>query len=210
MSTAAAASDAEQAPPPKSKKKLIIILAAVLVLAAVGGAGAVFYLKQKAKAEAQAMEDADEAGHGDAHGGDHAAKKDPKSLPVFMAIEAFTVNLADHDGSRYAQVAVSLELDDAKTTDLIKAYMPAIRNNVIILLSQKTYAQLLDPQGKVALAKEIQREVLKPLGVEMEDEAVEEASEKAEKTEKTKKKKSKRTEPQYPVRSVHFSNFIIQ
>ena len=44
----------------------------------------------------------------------------------------FTVNLADRDAERYAQLGVTLELDDTKTGDLVKAYMPAIRNKTVL------------------------------------------------------------------------------
>jgi len=200
MSSAAA--DATAAAPPKSKKKLIIIVAAVLVLALGGGGGFMVYQQQqKAKAEAEADDHGDEAPAKKKAEKDHS-KRDPKALPVYMPIEAFTVNLADRDGSRYAQITISLELDEAKTADTIKAYLPAIRNNVLLLLSQKTSAQLLDAQGKVKLAKEIQAEVLKPLGVEMEEDEPE--------VDKPGKKKRRRYEPEYPVRGVHFSSFIVQ
>lgn len=194
-----AATEAPQAEAPKSKKKLIIIVAALLLVLAGGGAGTLIYLQQqKAKALAE-QEDEDHAPKAAAK----ETKKDAKSAPAFLALDPFTVNLADRDGSRYAQISVSLELDDAKTGDLVKGYLPAIRSNVLLLLSAKTSAQLLDPQGKIELAREIQREVLKPLGVEMEDPEDEEQV-------SSKKRRKPKPAPVYPVRAVHFSNFIVQ
>ena len=202
MSTAA--TQAEAPPAPKSKKKLIIMAGALVALLLAGGGGALVYMQQQ-KAKALAEEDGDEAGHGAAaHAPAHKeTKKDPKALPTFMALEPFTVNLADRDGSRYAQVSVTLELDEAKTGDLVKGYLPAVRNNVLLLLASKTSVQLLDAQGKVDLARDIQREVLKPLGIEMEDPEDEEQV-------STKKRRKPRPAPVYPVRAVHFSNFIVQ
>lgn len=201
MSTAA--TEVTDAPAPKSKKKLFIILGVVALLLAAAGIGGVMYMQQKARAQALAEEEAEDAGERAPDKHKHAAK-DAKSLPVFLPIEAFTVNLADRDGSRYAQVTITLELDDAKTGDLIKGYMPAVRNNVLLLLSSKTSSQLLDPQGKVALAKEIHREVLRPLGIEVEEPDEEEVRE------RERKRKKPRPAPVYPVRAVHFSNFIVQ
>jgi flagellar FliL protein len=194
-----AATEAVPAEAPKSKKKLIIILAVLLLVLGSSGAGALVYLQQQ-KAKALAEEEDEEVAPKAAA---KEVKKDPKAAPPFFAMDPFTVNLADRDGSRYAQVSVSLELDDAKTVDLIKAYLPAIRSSVLMLLSAKTSADLIDPQGKLVLAREIQREVLKPLGVEMEDAEDED-------TVSSKKKRKPRPAPVYPVRAVHFSNFIVQ
>lgn len=200
MSTAA--TQVEAPPAPKSNKKLIVILAVVLLLVVAGGVGAFVYLQQqKARAEAQADDE-------DAPAPKAAAKevkKDPKALPVFMPLDPFTVNLADRDGSRYAQVSVTLEIDEAKTGDLLKGYMPAVRNNVLLLLSAKTSSQLLDPQGKLDLAREIQGAVLRPLGIEME-----EPEEEDDRPSSSRKKRKPRPAPVYPVQAVHFSNFIVQ
>lgn len=194
-----AATEAPRADAPKSKKKLFIILAVVLLVLGAGGVGTMVFLQQqKAQAEAEAEEEGPAA-----KAAVKESKKDPKALPVFMALDPFTVNLADRDGSRYAQVSVTLELDEAKTGDLVKAYLPVIRSQVLLLLSSKTSMQLLDPKGKVELAREIQRETLLPLGIEMEDPEEEESA-------TTKKRRKPRPPPVYPVRGVHFSNFIVQ
>lgn len=202
MSTAA--TDAVAAPAPKSKKKLFIILGVVVALLAGAGVGGVLFLQHKARVAALAEEEAEETGD---KAGDKAGKavaKDGKNLPAFLPLEPFTVNLADRDGARYAQVSVTLELDDPKTADLIKGYLPVVRSNVLLLLSAKTSQQLLEPQGKVMLAREIHREVLRPLGIEWEDPESDEARE------QDKKRKKPRAAPVYPVRAVHFSNFILQ
>ncbi len=202
MSTAA--TDVEAAPAPKSKKKLFIILGLVVVLLAGAGVGGLLFMQHKARQAALAEEEAEERGERVSEKAAKPVAKDAKNLPPFLALEAFTVNLADRDGARYAQVSITLELDEAKTGDLVKGYMPAIRNNVLLLLSAKTSQQLLDPQGKLTLAREIQREVLRPLGVEMEDPEDEEARD------RDRKRKKPRPAPVYPVRGVHFSNFIVQ
>jgi flagellar FliL protein len=218
MSAAAAPATAE-APPKKGKKKLIIILAAVLLLAGMGG-GAAFYIMKKKAAEAAAAAAAEE---GDAEADAHAkpaAKKDKKgdahALPVFVPLDMFTVNLADKESERYAQVGVTLEIDDAHTSDQIKAYMPAIRNNILMVLAHKTAAEMQDRDGKLKLAREIRREALRPMGIEVEDDEDEAApaadthGEAPKADAKPKKKRKKKAPEDYPIRAVHFSNFIIQ
>lgn len=202
----AAAAPAADAAPPKAggKKKLIIILAVVLLLAAGGGGAAFFMMKKKAAAEEEAGED----GHAKTA---KVEKKDKKkehgAPPVFVPLDPFTVNLADREAERYAQVGVTLEIDDAKTGDQLKAYMPAIRNNILMALAQKTAADLQGHEGKLKLAREIRREALRPLGVELEEE--EEDDEHAASAPK-KKKKKKSAADDAPIVAVHFSNFIIQ
>ena len=205
MSAAAAA---EAAPPaPKGKKKLIIIIAVVLVLLLGGGGAAFFMMKKKAAeaAAAAAAAEGEDAPAAKAHGAD--AKHDAAHPPVFMPLEPFVVNLADKESDRYAQIGITLEIDDPKTADQLKAYMPAIRNGILMVLAHKTSTELLERKGKEALAAEIMRETVRPLGIELEEP---EADAAADDEDKPKKKKKKKAPVDNPVKHVHFSNFIIQ
>lgn len=196
MSAAAATADA---PPPKGKKKLLIIVGAavlVVVLAVV----ALLMMKKSAPAD-------DEEGAEQAAPAKTAVKHDPKAVPTFVPLDPFTVNLADRDAERYAQVGITLEVGDAATGDQIKAYMPAIRNNILLVLAEKTAAQMMDREGKVKLAGQIQRETSRAMGYEVEEPEEDAEDEEAP---KKKKKKKKAAAPVLPVTGVHFSNFIIQ
>ena len=199
------------------KKKLIVIGAVVAVLLAGGGGAAVFMMKKRAAAAAA-------EGGGENAAAEHP-KPDVKHAPTFVPLDPFTVNLADRQAERFAQVGVTLELTDAKAGDLLKAYMPAIRNNILLVLGSKTAAQLIERDGKLLLAAEIRREALRPLGYEVklegegadahapaEDEA-DDAGDTDEEKAKAKKKakpKAHAEDEQAPIRAVHFSNFIIQ
>lgn len=193
MSTAAVA-DATDATPKKKRlsKKLVVMLAGALLLLALAGGGAFAWLKFRAAQ--QAAEAAEEAEDGEAEiAAPEARPSKPKTPPVFVALEQFTVNLADKESERFVQVAVSLEIADAKVGDQIKLYMPAIRNGVLMILAHKTSPELLTRAGKEQLAREIQAEVALAMGlapvrgapVDPEDD-------------------------ESPVRHVHFSHFIIQ
>lgn len=212
MSAAAASTADAVVVPKKGKKKLLIIIAAVLVVLLAGGGGAVVYLKKKAAdaaAAAEAEGDDDEApAHAAAKGKDGAT-----ALPTFLPLEPFVVNLADKDADRYAQVGITLEIDDPKVADQLKAYMPAIRNGILMVLAHKTSTELLERAGKVALAADIMRESVRPLGIELEtpDPEPEKAAKAGEDDEVAPKKKAKKKLAVHnPVRHVHFSNFIIQ
>ena len=204
MSTATAVEGA--APPKGGKKKLIVLLAVVLLLVLAGGGAAVYVLKQRAHAEQDADDDADGA-HPKA-----AARRDPKAVPVYLALDSFTVNLADREAERYAQIGVTLEIEDAKTGDQIKTYMPAIRNNILMAIADRTAADLLGRDGKTRLAQRIARETSRALGYAVEDEPGDEAATAEDDhapAKKPAKKRKKSSEP-LPVKAVHFSNFIIQ
>jgi flagellar FliL protein len=161
MSAATAAADAGAAPAKGKKKLLIIIIAAVVVLA-LGGVGAVLMLKKK-PAEGEEAHDAPAKKPA-------AAARDPKAPPVFVPLDPFTVNLADKEAERYAQVGITLELDDPKTEAELKLFMPAVRNNILMLLAHKTSAELLERDGKEKLARDVARETSRGLGVEIEEE----------------------------------------
>ena len=217
MSAAAApAESTDVVPKSGKKKKLIVIIAAVLLLVLAGGGATVFVLKKKAADAAAAAEAAgDEDGTAKpAHSG---AKGGHRTPPTFLPMDPFVVNLADREADRFAQIGITLEVDDAKFADEMKAYMPAIRNGILMVLAHKTSQQLLERSGKEALAAEIMREAVRPMGIEVE-EAAEAATEavakdsaktEAEETPKAKKKHKKAAEHN-PVQKVHFSSFIIQ
>jgi flagellar protein FliL len=202
MSTAVA--QAADAPPKKKKKrlskKLVIMLAAASLLLGVTGAGATYWMKHKA---------AQVAAEVDGEGGDADAKTaryDHKHPPSFVPLDPFTVNLADKEVERYAQVGVTLEIENAKTGEQIKLYMPAIRNGILMILAHKNSQELLERAGKEQLAREIQVETARTIGYEVTPRATNVAHEVAS---KTAAKATAPAEPN-PVRRVHFSNFIIQ
>lgn len=205
MSAAAAVAEATEAPKKKGSKKLVLILAVVGLLLALGGGGAFYMIKKKA-AEAAAAAEAED-GDEEEHASAKPAKKGKDAqaaVPTFLPIDPFVVNLADREQERFAQIGVTLQVDDAKVADQLKLYMPAIRNGVLMVLAHKTSAELLERAGKEKLAAEIMREAVRPLGIEIEDEEAPAADEKP-----TKKKKKKAAEHN-PVEKVHFSSFIIQ
>ena len=214
MSAAAAApADAGAAvPAKKSRKKLIIIVAAVLLLLVIGGGAAVVLLKKKAAA-AEGEETTTSASAEHAKG-----KPDLKHPPTFLPLDPFVVNLADKEVDRYAQVGITFEVEDPKFAEQMKAFMPAIRNAILMILSHKSSVELLDRAGKEQLSAEILRESARTMGIEVEEpEPVvakkaegETAAAADDEDPKPKKKKKKAPVEPNPIRHVHFSNFIVQ
>lgn len=204
-------SDAESkdAPPKKSKKTLIIVLAAVVLLAGGGGA-AWFFLKPHSEHDDEVA----------------AAKAEEKkrAQQVFVTLENFVVNLADRDSERYAQIGVVLEMENKEAEAKLSAKMPAVRNQILLLMSSKLASQLTTREGKEALAAEIAIAAAQPLGWKppspVEDEEEEDPppkvktkdGDKGKKKDKEKAKaKEKKPEPvPNPVVQVHFGSFLVQ
>ena len=204
MSVAAAesvASDGDATPGrQKGRRKLIVFAAAAALLLGAGGGGAWMLKKKRDAAAAEAAEAED----GEAAALATSQREVRKTPPAFLPLESFVVNLADRDSERFAQIGITLELDDAQLTEQIKAYMPAIRNGILMVLAHKTSQELLTRAGKQKLAAEIMREAVRPLGIELED-GEDEGPEV-----KPGEKLAKTPLDQSPVRHVHFSSFIIQ
>ena len=205
----AAAANATDAPAPaKGKKKLILIVAALVLVLVLGGGGVAAMLMMKKNAAADA----------DGEDGPAAAQvkaqlaHDPKAVPTFVPMDPFTVNLADRDAERYAQVGLTLEIDDAKTGARIKAFLPAIRNNILMAIGDRTAGELLSRDGKTKLAEKIRLETARALGYEVpaDIEAAATADEEADSKASKRKKQKKPAPAVLPVKAVHFSNFIIQ
>lgn len=198
MSAAAATAEA----PKTGKKKLILIAAVVALLLAAAAVAGVLWMRKNAQIDEE-IDTEEEVVEAPAK-----SKKDKSAPPVFLSLEPFTVNLADKNAERYAQIGVTLEVDSPEMADKLKSYMPAIRNNVLMVLAHKTSDELLERAGKEKLAREIMRASVRPLGIELEDEQDQEAASDDENPQPKKRKKKK--EAYNPVRQVLFSSFIIQ
>ena len=139
------------AAPAKSKKMLIIILGVVVAVLVIGGGAAAWLLSSRSQAE-------------DEEGAAPQRKEAPKVAPTFLPMENMVVNLADPGGDRFAQIGITLEVEDAKTAEQVKLYLPTIRSGILLLVSQRTSAELLQREGKEKLAADVLREVSRPLG----------------------------------------------
>lgn len=139
---------------PKSKKKLLIIIgAAVLVLLL--AAGAVLFLLMQGSGEDEFDEDAPPV----------VQQVRPRVPPEFMALDPVTINLADPGVIRFAQVGITLQLENKAAASQVTAFMPAIRNGILRQVSRRTAQDLLNPDGKDQLAAEILEMVRQETGL---------------------------------------------
>jgi len=186
----------EGAAPPKKSKKMLVIIGAVVGVLVLGGGGAFWYIK-KQQAAAAAAEDGGEEPAAASHA---SASKDGHPVPpAYLPMDNMVVNLADPGGDRVAQIGITLVVADSHASDTVKAYLPTIRSGVLMLVAKKTAVELLTPEGKETLAREILHEALLPFGGG-DEEAPAAAS----------KKSKKSAESELPVKAVLFSSFIVQ
>ena len=206
----------------RGKKQLLVIVAAALALVLVLGGGSVVYLKKRAAhAAAEAGDDGGaSAAAADADTGGHDAH-DAMGPPTYLPLDPFVVNLADKETDRYAQVGITLEVDNSVVADQMRGYMPSIRNAILMVITRKTSRDLLDPTGKERLADEIAREAVRPMGIEiaapepvtpapvaMPASGAQMAASGA--ASQPKKIRARGPATKNPIRHVNFSSFIIQ
>lgn len=174
---------------PKKSKKLLIIILAVVLLVVLGGGGAAYMLLKKGD---HAEDGDEEVPEETTKSKKKDKKKEAHAAPIFLNLDAFTVNLVPETGDQYLQVALSLEVEDPLEEATLKAQMPKIRNNLTLLLSSKKASELLPKEGKEHLAEALKDEINSVINPP---------------------KKSKKGEvimPDGPVKSVLFTSFIIQ
>lgn len=125
--------------PAKKKKpivKIIIISIAVLAVVTGGVLGARYYFS----------------------GAGGTKKAAPPPRPVIGALwpmEPFIVNLLDNQGERYLKIIMELEVSSQLAVAELELLKPKLRDNVLDLLTAKTYGELMEMGGKQRLREEV-------------------------------------------------------
>jgi len=170
---------AESAPPKKSFLKLIII---AVVLLAVGGGGYYFWhsraaaddnedvaesnekpeksSSKKSKAKKQEEDDSEDeaATSSKKTNALKAALPNDEAVKKVIELPPFIVNLADTDNARYLRMTVSLGVGGEEGGESEKPdqlFMTRIRNAMLAVLAEKKSEEILTPEGKATLRKEL-------------------------------------------------------
>jgi flagellar FliL protein len=154
----------EASPPPKvsKKKKFLLIILGAVALVLVVVVGGVIYLVIHKPAANQPYLPQGEAGQG--------MDENDQKPPIYEKLDTFTVNLADQQS--YLQVEMDLKVADSETQEKIKERMPDVRDALLRLLSSKSAEELSTPEGKEALAKEVQKAINRIIGARRASEGV--------------------------------------
>lgn len=146
----------------KKSSSLIIILIVVLVLFLLGGVVAGYFTFMAPKDNAQASPaqqvPAVHAPAAVASGSAGAGIAGPMKL-----LNPFIVNLTDAQGTRYLKVVMQLEMSNEILGTEIDRKTPQIRDEVIMLLSSKSFDDVSSIAGKRALKRGILNSVNKYL-----------------------------------------------
>lgn len=129
----------------KSKGKLFVIVGAVVVLAGAGGGG-YWWWSHRAPADAKAEAKVEEPSEAEAEDAG------------VVSFEPFVANLADEGGTRFVRASMKLVVsgaEKAKEVDENAVYRAQLQSAILEILTVHTAEQLVTPEGKAALKKEI-------------------------------------------------------
>jgi flagellar FliL protein len=128
--------------------KKIIVIAVVLVVVLGGAAAALMFLAPglvpglgEKPAETPA------AANGAAPG--------VPALGVIFPLNPFIVNLRDPLGKRYLKVEMSFELPNEGAKQEVAGKLPPIRNDILLLLSNQSFEDIADSEGKRRLRDQV-------------------------------------------------------
>jgi flagellar FliL protein len=134
-------------PEQNKKKKLIIIGAVVLFLLLIGLGTGLFFFGKKAAAPETPTDPGQQVPVPELN-------KSPAVGPM-VNIDEFIVNIISAENNHYVKASLTLELTNIPVKDEVTLRMPQIRDSILLLVSNKTYEELQDLQGKKQLKAEI-------------------------------------------------------
>lgn len=156
----------QEGKPAKKFPVMIVVIAAVALVVIAGASAGVYYMVFKSKGAPKGEEDhgtkqeqvKKEEGKASGHGGEGG-----ESAGSTKPLDPFIVNLADTQGQRYLKAVIQLETESPAVDHEINAKIPQIRDEVLMILSNKTYDDVASVAGKRMLKREITQAINKYL-----------------------------------------------
>lgn len=147
----------DEAAPPKKKPPVMLIAIVLVAVLVLGGAAAGYFLviapKMKAAGkEGPAAGAKQEQTQKKESGGEGSEGKGEGPL---RQLDPFIVNLADAQGQRYLKAVIQFEVDNPAADGEIQGKLPQIRDEVLMILSNKTFDDISTTAGKRMLKREI-------------------------------------------------------
>ena len=157
----------ENAVEEEEKKKSPLMMIIIVAVACLGiGGGAAFFLLGSSSSDAEAKTDTEET----------AAEEETvamKQAYYFSLDPAFVVNFQGKSRARFLQVNIDGMTREEVMKQEVTKHLPQIRNNIVMLLSSKTYDDLITPEGKENVRKEILTEIQKVMESETGKQGIE-------------------------------------
>ncbi len=137
------------------KSKLIIIIAAVVLLLGVGGGAAYYFLVFKPHKIEQQKKKEEESKAAS------LIKPIPEEAKIgpMVEIKEFVVNIIGEEATHYVKASLTLELDKEAAVQEVGKRMPQIRDAILLLISNKTFTELQDTQGKNQVKAELKTKI---------------------------------------------------
>lgn len=145
--------------------KIVLLVNGLLLVIGIAVGAVMFFMgddepKTDAQQDTEVLEDA-------AEGGD-AGRKKSKGTPVYIPLHpAFVVNFENQEQVSFLQVDIQIMTYDSSVEAALKTHMPAVRNELLLLLGGKQYHEINTREGKRALSQEaiqVIQDVLKSVG----------------------------------------------
>jgi flagellar protein FliL len=158
------AEEAAEAPPPPPKKSgggfmnaIIVFVMSLLAVVAGGFINAKLHpmpdFKMNKDGLITAVVPASGGGHEGGEGGSGKAA-------LYYAIDPpLVVNFEDGSVVRFLQITMEIMAHDQKAIDSVTKNMPLIRNNLLLLMSNRNYQSLMSREGKDKLREEALAEI---------------------------------------------------
>lgn len=193
-----------------SKKKLFLLIGVAVLLVAISVGGTITALKLMSPGgDEESAEEEEEV----------VEEVEPLAPAIYFQMTPnFTINFNVNGRQRFLQAELTLMYRDPVLEPVLKLHMPAIRNGLVMLFSNKNFDELQTPEGKENLRKEAFDTIQGILMKEQEatapkpEEDEEDEEDDGDKKDKKKNKKAKEAEkPKFPgIEQVLFTNFVMQ
>jgi flagellar FliL protein len=135
--------DQKQAQQNPKSNKLLIILLIVVVLSGGVGAGAYFKFFRAT--------------------GESVEAKKQEEVPIYHELDTFMVNLADQGGKRFLKATIRLKVNSPQVGEECKLRCFEIRDIVLTVLTSKESEDVIKPEDKLALKKQIMETINRAL-----------------------------------------------
>lgn len=119
---------------PKKSSNMLVVLLVLIALGGIAAAAATYFLKRDSKPEEVVV---------------------VPEIPIFVALDPFTVNLQPNGRSRFLHVGVALKVADMKAQGQVSQYLPEVRSRVLTVLSNRVPEALITAEDKAKLSAEI-------------------------------------------------------